>query len=321
MPLAHGLKDEELLEKLGGYGLHLDRHLLRQWSANDGSAEEMLRRLFVDPNERALRDEQMTWVWASLQVLWERWFPETPGFEMLDKRIAEGYDRRDTAEGCEAWLNAWQMLQQLGDRLQTHTLGEFDERFKGIEMVQNWVQDLEMALGDLARPEQNREWFQRRIEFCESFLSRFPNDDQLLIQNMRRGLAESTWGIGQNQRADELFDKWLNQNPRWSWGWIGWADCYLFAPSARRDLDRAEQILRRGLEIQGMEDREVFYERLQEVFEQQGRKDKVAEIKAALGKLQAGTLSTPVQRTHPKVGRNDPCPCGSGKKYKKCCGR
>ena len=25
-------------------------------------------------------------------------------------------------------------------------------------------------------------------------------------------------------------------------------------------------------------------------------------------------------RQGPKVGRNDPCPCGSGKKYKKCCG-
>ena len=25
--------------------------------------------------------------------------------------------------------------------------------------------------------------------------------------------------------------------------------------------------------------------------------------------------------TGPKIGRNDPCPCGSGKKYKKCCGR
>ena len=24
-------------------------------------------------------------------------------------------------------------------------------------------------------------------------------------------------------------------------------------------------------------------------------------------------------RTGPKVGRNDPCPCGSGKKFKKCC--
>jgi preprotein translocase subunit SecA len=28
----------------------------------------------------------------------------------------------------------------------------------------------------------------------------------------------------------------------------------------------------------------------------------------------------PVRRTGKKVGRNDPCPCGSGKKYKKCCG-
>jgi uncharacterized protein len=26
------------------------------------------------------------------------------------------------------------------------------------------------------------------------------------------------------------------------------------------------------------------------------------------------------RRSAPKVGRNDPCPCGSGKKYKKCCG-
>lgn len=30
---------------------------------------------------------------------------------------------------------------------------------------------------------------------------------------------------------------------------------------------------------------------------------------------------TTVQRTVKKIGRNDPCPCGSGKKYKKCCGR
>jgi preprotein translocase subunit SecA len=27
-----------------------------------------------------------------------------------------------------------------------------------------------------------------------------------------------------------------------------------------------------------------------------------------------------VKREEPKVGRNDPCPCGSGKKYKKCHG-
>lgn len=29
----------------------------------------------------------------------------------------------------------------------------------------------------------------------------------------------------------------------------------------------------------------------------------------------------PMRRSSPKVGRNDPCPCGSGKKYKKCYGK
>ena len=34
---------------------------------------------------------------------------------------------------------------------------------------------------------------------------------------------------------------------------------------------------------------------------------------------QDGDVFTPQVRKEPKVGRNDPCPCGSGKKYKKCC--
>lgn len=33
------------------------------------------------------------------------------------------------------------------------------------------------------------------------------------------------------------------------------------------------------------------------------------------------TPQVPVVRVTPKVGRNDPCPCGSGKKFKRCCGR
>ncbi|MCL6466387.1 MAG: SEC-C domain-containing protein, partial [candidate division WOR-3 bacterium] len=39
------------------------------------------------------------------------------------------------------------------------------------------------------------------------------------------------------------------------------------------------------------------------------------------GATSAATATTPVRRQTPKVGRNDPCPCGSGKKYKHCCGR
>ncbi len=34
-----------------------------------------------------------------------------------------------------------------------------------------------------------------------------------------------------------------------------------------------------------------------------------------------GGMKKTVVNTEPKVGRNDPCPCGSGKKYKNCCGK
>jgi preprotein translocase subunit SecA len=45
--------------------------------------------------------------------------------------------------------------------------------------------------------------------------------------------------------------------------------------------------------------------------------DVVSEAAAA---QEAQAKARPV-RSGPKVGRNDPCPCGSGKKYKQCCGR
>jgi preprotein translocase subunit SecA len=35
----------------------------------------------------------------------------------------------------------------------------------------------------------------------------------------------------------------------------------------------------------------------------------------------APRITIPLKRELPKVGRNDPCPCGSGKKFKQCCGR
>ena len=37
--------------------------------------------------------------------------------------------------------------------------------------------------------------------------------------------------------------------------------------------------------------------------------------------LDGNVVPKTVVRTGPKTGRNEPCPCGSGKKYKQCCGR
>ncbi|MFQ0998618.1 preprotein translocase subunit SecA [Gilliamella sp. BG6] len=53
---------------------------------------------------------------------------------------------------------------------------------------------------------------------------------------------------------------------------------------------------------------------------QQANHDSVASINGENEELSAGTSSQPIVRTQAKVGRNDPCPCGSGKKYKHCHG-
>jgi hypothetical protein len=53
-------------------------------------------------------------------------------------------------------------------------------------------------------------------------------------------------------------------------------------------------------------------------------KDRMLASQGKADAVQEGStagLPLPTRRTEPKVGRNDPCPCDSGKKFKKCCGR
>jgi len=51
----------------------------------------------------------------------------------------------------------------------------------------------------------------------------------------------------------------------------------------------------------------------------QRKKQKELDELQFVGGGGAATAQQPVVRGR-KVGRNEPCPCGSGKKYKKCCG-
>lgn len=54
------------------------------------------------------------------------------------------------------------------------------------------------------------------------------------------------------------------------------------------------------------------------------RREEKQRIKAGLPGEDEEPLPPPVETIRSdkqEIGRNDPCPCGSGKKYKKCCGK
>ena len=54
-------------------------------------------------------------------------------------------------------------------------------------------------------------------------------------------------------------------------------------------------------------------------FEKEFQRKKQRELEQAR-MAGAGDMQVQQRRVGEKIGRNDPCPCGSGKKYKKCCG-
>ncbi|MBQ0719558.1 MAG: SEC-C domain-containing protein [Gammaproteobacteria bacterium] len=51
------------------------------------------------------------------------------------------------------------------------------------------------------------------------------------------------------------------------------------------------------------------------------KQEQAKNIESRCSNTNCCTPPIPIARTEPKVGRNDPCPCGNGRKFKKCCGQ
>lgn len=259
---------------------------------------------------------------------------------------------------CRIWLEAWNDVLRIFDKSGMQSIQEFDERFGGTQSLFNWIQDLEDELWNAGLAD--RQFLTARIAICEEGLRRFRTDDELLTENRRRALAESYYELGETASAEALYRGWLHLDPRWGWGWIGWSDCYRFTRTALRDWGKSEQLLREGLAVAEVRDRADLIDRLADLCEEQGRTEEAKEFRrqakrsaAAMETLlnvsSAGTVlrqktkidfgaeglplsdlstvtamlrgnSAPVSLGKSKVGRNHPCPCGSGKKFKKCCG-
>jgi tetratricopeptide (TPR) repeat protein len=365
---AEQLSDEELLDKLRGFGLDLDRRSLERLCDGALSAEEVAGPLidgcgFRDGSERMQGD----WIWICLVSLWERWWPDKVCLELVDDKVQAGYDEREHNESaCASWLGAWSDVLRLCDATGIRSIEEFDDRFPMTQSLYNWSQDLEDALwnGGL----RDREMLLARIAVCEEALRRFPGEDQLMTENRRRALAESYFEMGETEKAEGLFRSWLAADPRWGFGWIGWAACYRSRDGRPKNHGRAEELLRRGYSTSGVRDRDAIAEWLQILCEETGRPrearefgqqarqlrrqpppmtvsrklvlagqdDEAAVVREAvtvsfggeglpLGQLPdamralaAKAPAEPVRAA--KVERNAPCPCGSGTKFKKCCG-
>jgi tetratricopeptide (TPR) repeat protein len=360
--------DAELLEKLREFGLDVDRGRLERLCEGALSAEEVARPLMDDCGFQSDQERvQGEWIWVCLTALWLRWWPDKVCLELLDDKIQAGYAERGDADRAVIWLSAWSDVLRLCDVTGICSINEFDDRFPMTQSLYNWNQDLELELRNAGL--NDPAFVRARIEMCSEVLRRFPDEDQLMTENHRRAVAESYSDLGESATADALFESWLADDPRWGFGWIGWAACYHDRAGLPADEGRAEALLRRGYSISEVRDRGVIAEWLQMLCEESGRRAEAREFAreakqlrnrprtpVRVGRqavledhadgtdtvrttttltfegeglpldllpdvLRAATTTAPAEPVPPaKVGRNAPCPCGSARKLKKCCG-
>ena len=314
---AKQLTDDDLLAKLRSFGIELDRPSLERLCRDSLSAEEIATPLLEQRTFHGRQAEmESDWIWVCLTALWQRWFPDQPCFEFLDDKMEAGYDLqgpKGASAACHIWLEAWRDVLGLVDKGGLQSIRAFDQRFRGSQSLFNWIQDLEDELWNAGL--EDRQFLTDRIAVCEEGLRRFPAEDALMTENRRRALAESCFELGETAKAETLYRDWLHGDPRWGWGWIGWSDGYGVTRTKFHNWQRAEQILREGLAVDQVRDRLDMLERLANVCEEQGRKDEATELRK---EAKRSVAVTRVRRQ--KIGRNEPCPCGSGKKFKKCCG-
>ena len=360
LSMGRRMSDEALLEKLRSLHLDLDRATLGEWCRTSLSAEELARRLSRWPSLK-LAGMDADWLWICLTVLWERWFPQQPSFEMIDDTMQAGYEKlhEDKAAACEIWLEAWRNILAVMASHSIETFDDFDDEFGGTHYVSNWVQDLSMHLWNAGLEDARH--LRERIAVCEDALRRRRDEDTLWLQNFRSDLAEAWFELGETQKAASLFQGWLNEDPQWGWGWIRWAGCHTrrWGRKENRDLPEADRILRQALAVPDVGDRDEIQESLADLYRESGRETEAKAIEDERSAsrddaqrvevtrtvsptrikttLNFGEKGLPLDRlsdipamarhlpegSHPvpRVGRNDPCPCGSGKKYKKCCAR
>ena len=111
----------------------------------------------------------------------------------------------------------------------------------------------------------------------------------------------------------------------WSTGFLSGIQLWPEDIVTSEEIAFAMTPIMRNLSAESFEDAEeaaAFIARYREGKQPKNLEEALYElVKAVFDVKQLIDPNKPIVRETPRVGRNEPCPCGSGKKYKQCCGK
>jgi tetratricopeptide (TPR) repeat protein len=192
--------------------------------------------------------------------------------------------------------------------------------------VMGWIVELPFALFD------HGGMVDEAIGICNLFAEVFSPDN--FLGDMAAILAES----GRREEAFERVSKNLEEFPDDEWIIIKAGQVYQILKEPEKALELYNRAY--GMTSPLSYDREGVLERLVPLLRELGRDEEAAALVESEKKAEEARQERnrreekedtnfsnttdkqkPMTASSRKIGRNEPCPCGSGKKYKKCCGK
>lgn len=230
--------------------------------------------------------------------IYEAWQKQTDTFisELLQESygplVAENEETaQETRQNINTALNTLFMLDKLlpGRR-------ELPEKEETAALVQGILDELKINAGDSYK-DIERYFLLEELDRC--WKEHLRNMDALRDGIGLRGFGQRDPKLEYKREGFEMFQDMLFQIKESVFRALTRVRVQIATPEEEEERRRQEQ---------------------EELAREFKHKEKQAELSYS-GSGQSETVRKKSARAASRVGRNDPCPCGSGKKYKKCCGR
>ena len=260
------MNTEEIINNLHNMGIPFEKEAFFRDVEKFYSAQELSEHWFDTYSVKALdRDEDFPWFAA--WILWERLVPTNKmSMEQMSDLIDKGFEVlnvNDSKSACDNWLRIWDAIKYR-IKPEFKTLKYLDKHYNRCFFIINFCQDLEGELHNAGL--EDSEYFKKRIDYCREFCNFFPEEEELIIHNMRRAIIASYICLEKFDEAKKELDRLVTDYPDNAWSYIEYGDAYCYGNELIKDLVKAKEFYNKALLVaKGEYDKKAVEERLEDL--------------------------------------------------------
>jgi tetratricopeptide (TPR) repeat protein len=345
-----GTPTEEIVAKLGSLGIQADLATFRALAGAHGTVDGIAEEWGAKSTATGLWKD---YLWIAARALWPRWTPDLFSMDVLAKEHFSGEgvfdpDLENPEERLRLWRRARAVMDLVAPREGPPRPDLMEEVSDHVEMdVDVWLAELPFTLADVGMVDEALEIGARMAAVRDANLY-LAGRAVILAKAGRREEALRQLEMNLAQLPDDPWIRLKAGDAYKALGDLGSAEAMyrrtmVMTDAGGRIAARGDAVLKLadvlhevgrcdeadaliGAEKDAVPSWIIQHEEPGgEAFEDEDEfagDDEEEEDSLPVAPHDPLILTPPgtVRRTAPKLGRNDPCPCGSGKKYKRCCG-